>query len=358
MRVIDLEHDRPHTLSDLADLLTPWAIRVAVTLRLPELIDEGLTRVDELADRVSADTVALGRLLRLLACRGVLVESTTGEYALTDISREMMSESARKWLDLDGAGNRLEASYSGLLESIRTGEAAYPKTFGCSVWRDFESSSGLAESFGAYLVELAGRWGPELVERYGWSRVSKVVDVGGGDGTLLGLLLTAHPAMRGVLVDLPATTLAARRRLAAAGVLDRCEVVAGSFFERLPIGGEVYVLAQVLHDWPDAEASAILRRCVEAAGEGGRVLVIERVRCTGRPGQPVDEALAAMDLRMLLLIGSLERSAAQFARLAEDAGLALGSQAVIGEFSLLEFVVRASPARSAKSVRLSVSAGN
>ncbi|APU13364.1 MULTISPECIES: methyltransferase [Actinoalloteichus] len=355
--MIDFEHDRPKTLSDLADLLTPWAIRVAVTLRLPELVDQGVTTVSELAARVSADEVALARLLRLLVCRGVFVESAAGDLALTEVAREMMGGAARKWLDLDGAGGRMETAYSGLLESIRTGEAAYPKTFGCSVWRDFESSPALSESFGSYLAELAGEWGQELAERHDWSGVSKVVDVGGGDGTLISTLLRIHPTMRGVLVDLPATALAARQRLAAAGLVDRCTVVEGSFFERLPDGGDLYVLAQVLHDWPDAEAVAILRRCAEAAGRGGRLLVVERIRSDESPSRAADAAFAAMDLRMLLLFGSLERSADQFARLAAEAGLSLRSRGDVGELGLLEFVVDPVTAERDEARRLSVAAG-
>ncbi|ASO18897.1 ubiquinone/menaquinone biosynthesis C-methylase UbiE [Actinoalloteichus hoggarensis] len=351
--MIDVEHDRPKTLSDLADLLTPWAIRVAATLRLPELVDEGVTTVSELAARVSADEVALTRLLRLLVCRGVFVESSTGILALTDVSREMMGGAARRWLDLDGAGGRMETAYSGLLESIRTGEAAYPKAFGCSVWRDFESSPRLSESFGAYLAELAGEWGPELAERRDWSGVSKVVDVGGGDGTLISTLLRGHPTMCGVLVDLPATALAARQRLAETGVADRATVVEGSFFERLPEGGDLYILAQVLHDWPDTEATAILRRCAEAAGPGGRLLVIERVRADESPDDVVDAALAAMDLRMLLLFGSMERSADEFARLAADAGLSLRTRDRVGELGLLEFVVEPVAVECGRESRLS-----
>ena len=81
-----------------------------------------------------------------------------------------------------------------------------------------------------------------------------VVDVGGGQGRLLAALLAATPQMRGVVVDRPEVLAAAEPVLTAVGVSDRCELAAADFFETVPEGGDVYVLAQILHDWPDADA--------------------------------------------------------------------------------------------------------
>ena len=114
-----------------------------------------------------------------------------------------------------------------------------------------------------------------------WGSLDHVVDVGGGNGSLLIAPLTAYPSLRGTVFDLPATADAARMHLADADLADRCEVVAGSFFEPLPAGAGGYVLTAIIHNWDDVSSRAILRRCAQAAGSRGRVFVIEKIGADG-----------------------------------------------------------------------------
>jgi hypothetical protein len=114
-----------------------------------------------------------------------------------------------------------------------------------------------------------------IVSAYDWGALGHVVDVGGGDGTLLIALLNEYPALRGTVVDLPDTAETARKMLDAAGLSDRGKAVAGDFFGGLPAGAEGYLLSGVLHEWSDEEARVILRNCAAAAGEDGAVFVIE-----------------------------------------------------------------------------------
>ena len=115
------------------------------------------------------------------------------------------------------------------------------------------------------------------------SSIGTVVDVGGGQGRLLAGLLEATPGLSGVLFDRPEVVAGAEAVLRAAGVADRCAVVGGDFFASVPPGGDAYVLAQIVHDWPDAEALAILSACHRAMAPGARLWVIEQVLPGGRP---------------------------------------------------------------------------
>lgn len=128
-----------------------------------------------------------------------------------------------------------------------------------------------------------------IVAAYDWGVLGHVVDVGGGDGTLLIALLNEYPTLRGTVVDLPDVAENARKRLDAAGLADRGDVVAGDFFGALPAGAEGYLLCSVLHQWSDDEARAILRGCASAATEDGAVFVIEPL--------PAPEAHARAEIR-------------------------------------------------------------
>jgi hypothetical protein len=135
---------------------------------------------------------------------------------------------------------------------------------------------------------------------------------------MLAAVLEANAGARGTLVDLPETVERGRQNLTARGLADRCAFVGQSFFDPLPTGGDVYVLCRVIHDWDDEQAVTILRRCAEATGDTGRVVLIEGYDSTGDPA-----AFAEMNLRMLVLSGGRERDIDAYTALAADAGLSV-----------------------------------
>jgi len=147
--------------------------------------------------------------------------------------------------------------------------------------------------------------------------VRHVADIGGGTGTLIAEVLRRNPQLRGTLADLPETAARARQYLAGLGLDGRCEVIGQSFFDPLAPWRGRLLLNRVIHDWDDAAATAILRRCAEAAGSTGRVLVIESHGTPG--GDPT--AFAEMNLRMLVLSGGRERTIDDYSALAAGAGL-------------------------------------
>src|SRR5690606_34326179 len=132
-------------------------------------------------------------------------------------------------------------------------------------------------------------------------------------------VLLRHRRLRGVLLDLPSVTEAARAYLAAQGVADRCEVVAGSFLEKVPPEGEVYLLASILHNWPDETAVQILRTVREAMAPESRMLLLDVLL----PDVPRQQHLGYdLDIRMLAMFGDgHERTQSAYLGLLERAGL-------------------------------------
>jgi hypothetical protein len=105
-----------------------------------------------------------------------------------------------------------------------------------------------------------------LIEAYDFGRFGTIVDVGGGNGSLLRALLAEYPGLRGVLFNQPHV-------VEGADLGERGSIAAGSFFESVPEGGDAYLLKWIIHDWEDEDAVEILRN---VRRNPGTLLVVER----------------------------------------------------------------------------------
>ena len=325
-------------LSQLANMLGPWAVRIAATLRLADLMAAGVTRVDDLAARTDTDADALRGLLTYLTKKDVFRNPAPDHYESTEVGRLLEDDhptGERAKLDLEGVIGRMDRAWAGLPLTVRTGRPAYPEVFGCTFWEDLNAHPDLLASFDQLMRDNVEEIGPAVAAEFDWAAVSEVVDVGGGSGTLVATILGAHQHLRGTVVDLAETADKARSTLAAAELGSRSTVTPGSFFEPLPPGADVYLLSWILHDWNDRQAVAILVRCAEAAGERGVVLVVEKVLSRKEDRREVAE----MDLRMLALFGSRERTLDEYTALAGKAGLTLRQARPLGtgNFLLIEY---------------------
>ena len=306
-------------LDALTDLATPLAVRAVVTLRVPDRIAAGTMKLDDLAAACAADRDALGRLLRFLAHRGVFIEVSPDMFALTEVGELLCDRGGGghgAHLDLDGLGARMDLAFFGLPHAVRTGEPGYAAVHGRDLWADLDATPRFRTYFDELMASQQRTTAPEVAALYPWRKVGRIADVGGGSGALLAELLTTHRHLRGTLVDRAEPVAAAARRFAERGLADRVELVAGDFFQPLPKGADVYLVSRALSDWNDADATAILRRCAEAAGPGGRVLIIEVL-----PTEPHVPYLSSYDLRMLVVVGGRERGPDGYVALAAAAGL-------------------------------------
>jgi 2,7-dihydroxy-5-methyl-1-naphthoate 7-O-methyltransferase len=239
----------------------------------------------------------------------------------------------RAWIDLEGAIGRADLCFVQLLHTVRTGEPAFPRQFGQPYWDDLSADPALAASFDALMGARLVADAPAVAAAYPWGELGSVVDVGGGNASLLIALLQAHPDLRGTVIDLPGPVARAEQAIASAGLRDRADARAGSFFDLLPAEAGGYVLSGVLHDWDDEHALRILQRCAEAAAQTGKVLLVDHVG----DGEGEDGALHTEgDLRMLCYVGGRERGLAQLGEMAESAGLQLSAVIPAGSRSIVE----------------------
>jgi hypothetical protein len=312
----------PHTAT-LQQLLTGFqlsqAISVAATFGIADLLADGARSSDELAAATESHPDALYRLLRALAAAGVVHEESERRFSLTDLGRPLRSEttdSVRAWATFVGRPY-YRAAWADLEHSVRTGENAFRHVHGDDVWTYRTARPEESALFDRAMESLTRGTIKAVLEAYDFGRFSTVVDVGGGNGALLAEVLAAHPGLEGVVFDQPHVVMAAEALLASRGVAERCRVVGGSFFESVPEGGDAYVLKQIIHDWEDDEAVAILGVVRRSAPAGATVLVVERD--LGAPNDSLGAKLS--DLNMLVSPGGRERSTDEYAALFDAAGL-------------------------------------
>jgi hypothetical protein len=297
------------------------AIHVAAVLGIADRLKDGPRSAEELAAATGTHARSLYRLLRALAAVGVLHENADARFASTpmgDCLRSDAAASVASWAAFIGRPYFWQA-WGHLLHSVRTGENAFRHLQGMDVWtyRAEHPEDGIA--FDRAMTSLTRGVVEAVVGSYDFGPFPCVVDVGGGQGALLAAILGAHRGMRGILFDLPPVVAKAGDLLRQAGVADRCEIVSGSFFERVPEGGDAYLLKAILHDWEDDAALAILRICRRAMRPGRRLLVLERL--IGSPNEQPETKFS--DLNMMVMPGGQERTREEFAALFAAAGFRL-----------------------------------
>jgi hypothetical protein len=310
------------------------ALHVAATLGIADLLRDGPQAAHALANKVGANPDALYRLLRALSAVGVFHEDDDRGFCLTELGACLCSDAPRPlapWATLIGRPYFWQV-WSHLLHSVRTGTYAYPRVHGVSNW-EYRSKHPEEEAiFDAAMTALTSGITEAVAAAYDFSPFACVVDVGGGQGMLLGSVLAANEHLRGVLFDQSAVVARADKLLSEMGVRERCEISGGDFFTSVP-PGDLHMLKSVLHDWNDEQALTILRSCRAAVVPGGKVLVLERV--IGAPN--IGSAEKFDDLNMLVAAGGRERTREEFVQLFAAAGYALRHVLPTGtQFHLIE----------------------
>lgn len=292
----------------------------ATALGIPELLKEGKKTCEELAEATQTHADSLYRLLRVLASTGIVTEVAPQQFEATSLATCLQEDSPDSLKDF--VLLRAEQDYlcwKDLPYSIKTGKSAFEKTFGVSRYQYNQQTPQLSERFDKAMSTLARKQQKVILSSYDFSTIDTLVDIGGGQGSLLIALLKQYPNLKAVLFDQPETILRAQQLLAQEHLEQRCQIVAGSFFEVLPEAKDVYILKHVLHNWDDEQALQILQNCRRAMAAGTKLLIIE-----GIIAKTAAQRSVLLDLQLLVSFASGKlRTEAEFCRLLQAAGFEL-----------------------------------
>ncbi len=288
------------------------AVSVATRLGIPDLLAGGPKTPEELAALTSAKADRLYQLLRVTASHGVFVEDESGRFANTPMSECLAAGApgpARNTALL--IGEVFYSIFTELMHSVRTGTPAFDKVFGQPFFDYVATKPDLGRLFDAHMTTLYQRQMSPLVDAYDFSTAGRILDVGGGRGTVIRTLIARFPDIECGLFDLPTVADRARQSFAADGLSDRCTIESGSFFEAVPSGYDTYLLKHVLHDWDDTECVVILDAVRRAIGNDGRLLVLEQIVPDGNEPSMSKE----WDIAMLALLAGKERKETEYRNL-------------------------------------------
>jgi len=296
-------------------------VYVAAKLDLADHLARSAKSAEQLAGPTNTHAPSLYRLMRALASLGILTEDANHRFSLTSLGEALKSEapgSARATI-LTIASDWWVNGFEQLLYSVETGKSGFEKILGMPVFEWLGRNPEQASLFSETMVGFHGREPPAIAAAYDFSGFTTIVDVGGATGNLLTTILATHPGPRGILFDLQHVVRDAPALIQARGLAGRVTIEAGSFFERVPDGGDIYLLSHIIHDWAEAQCNTILRNCRQAMKPDSRLLIIEMVL-------PVDDTPhpgKILDLMMLVGPGGQERTEAEYGRLLDNAGFRL-----------------------------------
>jgi hypothetical protein len=296
-------------------------IHAAVELRLPDLVAQGVNVPEEIAQRLNAPPRTVSRLLRTLVSVGLFDLRDDGSLDLNSRSQVLRGDvpGSLRNTALFYGNPRVAQAFALLPEVVRTGRSAFDLNHGRSFYDYIADDPALGPIFHNMMTDFTELELAAIVDAYDFSHARCVIDVGGGQGGLVTVLLKVYPALAGIVFDLEKPTEDTLAKIRHERVEARITFEAGDFFQGVPKGGDVYVLKSIIHNWQDDDAIRILRKINAAMPPNGRLLVAERVIPRGNTASEAK----LFDINMMVSAGGLERTEAEHQQLLASAGLSL-----------------------------------
>ncbi|HYK25274.1 MAG TPA: methyltransferase [Steroidobacteraceae bacterium] len=317
-----------------------WAsqvLNVAATLGIADRLAPGPRSAEELAAAAQAHPLSVFRLMRALQTLGVCRAIEGGRFELTAAGQFLRA-------DVPGSlrgralftGDLLWRQFGDLNHVVRTGERTRAVVSGPEGFAALAADPARLDAFQQAMAEGSVRAARDALRVFDFGRFTSVLDLGGGYGGVLAVLLASHAGMTGAVCDLAFLEQPATRYLERAGVADRARFVAGDFFQSVPSGYDAYVMKFVIHDWDDEHAARILTNCRAASAPSTRVILLEQVVPDVLGTSTADQAVIRADLTMMT-VGGKERTVEEYRTLLAGAGWRLTRIArASAEFSVLE----------------------
>ncbi len=295
-------------------------LQVIAKLLIADRLTQSPETAEVLAQETSTHARSLYRVLRTVASAGVFREDEKGRFHMTptaELLRTDMPGSMQPWLVLRGEEWH-RSSWNKLYATVTTGETAFNIAHAEGLFDYLKHDSDAATVFNKAMAATKG-FTQAIVDAYDFSSTRKIIDVGGGYGSLLSAILQKNSHLQGMLYDTKEVTDQARKGINDAGLESRCEIISGDFFTDVPEGADTFILRRIIHDWDDEKSIKILSNCRRAMNNNGKLLLAETIIEHGNVLSPGK----FYDIDMMVMVGGLERTLDEYSILFEAAGFTL-----------------------------------
>lgn len=236
-------------------------VYVTAKLKLADLVEVKPRSAEELAGLTETQPDMMFRVLRALASVGVFAENEDSKFETTPLSETLRSDIPNsQWALAIMMGEEHYRCWGELIYSLETGKKSFDKLYDQPIFEYLGENSEAAIVFDAAMTSVHGRESIPMATAYDFSQFSSMVDIGGGNGSLLSTILGVHESVKGAIYDLPSVINRTQTTLSASPVADRIELLSGNFFESAPAGFDCYLMRHIIHDWTDEECGIILQK--------------------------------------------------------------------------------------------------
>lgn len=298
------------------------SICVAAKIGIADLLKDGSKSNDELALSLNVNADALYRILRALSSLGIFAEMEDRHWKLTPMAEYLQSDfpETLRGMAIMGSVTAYWEAWGNIFYSVKTGKPAFDDINGMPAFEYLAQNPEASAIFNEAMTSVSKVEAAAVVESYDFSEIQTLVDIGGGHGYLLSSILKANPTLKGIVYDLPFVAESATLHQQIAEIQGRCSFASGSFFDKVPLGADAYLMKHIIHDWNDSRCITILKNCHDAITDNGKLLVIETVI----PGANEPSIGKLVDIEMLVMTnGGRERTAEEFKELFAQGGFEL-----------------------------------
>ena len=294
-------------------------IYTTVKLGIPDILAKGPKTLQEIANELDIDKKNIIRFLRLLVARE-LISLKDLNYSLTNLGDILRSDHPNSVRNLIIYIGEIQYRVGGeMLSSIQTGKPAFDRIFEMSFFDYLSKNPEMSSYFNEAMRYQASIRTEGLVRSYNFKQANTIIDIGGGDATLISSILENNPNLKGIVYEVSTVIEETQKNISFNNLSERCQVISGDFFkDPIPKGLDIYILSNIIHDWADNEAIKILNNCANSMENNNKLLLIEQIM--PEVLAPGSSAIGS-DMSMLVLSGGLERTLSEYRKMLSKVGL-------------------------------------
>ncbi|KAI3744913.1 hypothetical protein L1987_58011 [Smallanthus sonchifolius] len=229
-------------------------------------------------------------------------------------------------------GQVFTQSWFELQNCVLEGGIPFDKVHGANTFELPAINAQFNEIFNKSMVHHSTLVIKEVLKRYhGFDKLKRVVDVGGGLGVTINMIVSKHPHIKGINYDLPHV-------IQHAPVYPGVEHMGGDMFQNVPEGDAIF-MKWILHDWSDERCVMLLKNCYKALKHDGKVIVVDAIL----PFLPDTSSCVQVNTNIDAIMmtqdpGGKERTEDEFLALAKCAGFrGIRKECVVYNFWVMEF---------------------